>query len=191
MIKVAITGGIGSGKSTICKIIETLGYPVYYSDIRAKELINSSSTIINALKNLFGEDIYLNKQINKAKLASIIFASKEDLKKVNSIVHPEVEKDFNKWTSLQRKNIVFKESAIIFESKQEKLFDYIICIIADTEIRIERVLNRENINSEAVLQRIDNQLAQDYIAGLSDFVIDNSEKISILSQINSILSSLK
>jgi dephospho-CoA kinase len=191
MIKIAITGGIGSGKSTICKIVESLSFPVYYSDSRAKDLINSSPTIIKKLKELFGNDIYINKQINKSKLASIIFSSKNYLEKVNSIIHPEVEIDFHKWASAQKSSMVFKESAIIFESKQEKDFDYIICVSADIHTRIERVKKRDNSSSKDIMQRISKQLPQEHIASLSDFVIDNSGKKSLLSQIDGILSSIK
>lgn len=190
MIKIAITGGIGSGKSTVCKIIETLDFPVYYSDKRAKTLMTNSKTIVETLKKLYGEDIYINKEINKTKLASIIFNSKEELKKVNSIIHPEVEKDFLKWTDYQKSRIVFQESAIVFESKLEHLFDYIICVTADIETRIERVIKRENINRETTLERINNQLPQEEIIKRSNFIIDNSENNSLLNQVNKIISSL-
>lgn len=190
MIKIAITGGIGSGKSTICKIIETLNFPVYYSDRRAKDLMVNSKVIVKSLKNLYGEDIYINKEINKLKLASIIFNSKDELKKVNNIIHPEVEKDFLQWSNCQKNEIVFQESAIVFESKLEHLFDYIICVTADTETRIERVIKREDVNREIILQRINNQLPQDEIVKRSDFIIDNSEKYSLLNQVNKIIYSL-
>ncbi|MGB5988563.1 MAG: dephospho-CoA kinase [Marinifilaceae bacterium] len=190
MIKIAITGGIGSGKSTICKIIETLNFPVYYSDKRAKALMKNSITIIEALKELYGEDIYVKKEINRRKLASIIFNSKDELRTVNKIIHPEVERDFIKWSNCQKSEIVFQESAIVFESKSEELFDYIICVVADTDMKIERVIKRENTNREAIIERINNQLPQTEKANLSDFVIENSEQHSLLYQVNKIISSI-
>lgn len=191
MIKVAITGGIGSGKSIVCKTIESIGYPVYYSDQRAKDLINTSSHIICSLKNLYGEDIYKDGSINKKRLASIIFNSKTELNKVNAIVHPEVETDFINWTKKQGKTITFKESAIIFESQLEHLFNYTIGITTDKETRIRRVMNRENCTRESVIVRIKNQLPQETIYKLSDFIIENSETKALLPQIINIINKIK
>jgi len=191
MTKVAITGGIGSGKSIVCKILETLGYPVYYSDKRAKILIDTSPSIKKTLKELYGQDIYLKEHINKKKLADIIFKSKKELTKVNSIVHPEVENDFKKWTAEQKGNIVFKESAIIFESHLENLFDYIICISADTETRIQRVIKRESCTRDSITERIDNQLSQRTVSERSDYTINNSNNKALLPQIINIINDIK
>jgi len=187
MIKIGITGGIGSGKSIICKLIEILGYPVYYSDKRAKELINKSSTIITFLKNNYGEDIYINGKINKNKFASIIFNSKKELQKVNSIIHPQVALDFNNWTRIQKSSIVFQESALIFDSKLENRFDYIIGVISPLETRINRVIKRENCTKENVKERINNQLSQDIIFKKSDYIIQNEDNHPILPQLLNIL----
>lgn len=191
MIKIGITGGIGSGKSVICKLIETLGFPVYYSDNRAKELINNSPTIINFLKEKYGKDIYINKKINKKKFASIIFNSKEELKIVNSIIHPEVAKDFTNWATEQKSKIVFQESALIFESRIENRFDYIIGVIAKHKTRVVRVINRETCTIEDVEERIKNQLSQDIIIEKSDFIIKNENNHPILPQLLNILENIK
>ena len=124
MLKIGLTGGIGSGKSTIAKIIETLGYPVYISDSKASELINRDEEIKRHLTELFGKDIYQpDGNLDKKRLATIIFNDKEAIKQVNGIVHPAVTRDFMEWCSAQRRPLLFFESAILFEAKLENLFD--------------------------------------------------------------------
>lgn len=187
MIKIGITGGIGSGKSVICKTFSILGIPVYYSDTRAKELLNTSEEIKQALTNLFGTNLYTEKGIDKAKLANIIFSDKSSLEKVNSIVHPIVMKDFYNWSENQETDIVINESAIIFEANLKEHFDYIITIAAPEEMRINRVIKRDNTKREDVIARINHQYPDNKKIKESDFVITNNNIDPILPQIRKIL----
>jgi dephospho-CoA kinase len=190
MIKIGITGGIGSGKSVICKTFSLLGIPIYYSDYRAKELLNSSQEIKKALTNLFGSELYTKNGINKTKLADIIFNDKNSLEKVNSIVHPVVMKDFFSWCKNQKSSIVINESAIIFEANLKHHFDYIIAVTAPEEIRINRVIKRDNAKREDVISRINHQYPDHKKTKESDFVIINDGEKAILPQISKILKSL-
>lgn len=188
MIKIGITGGIGSGKSVICKTFSILGIPVYYSDLKAKELLNTSKEIRNALTNLFGKNLYTEKGIDKLKLANIIFNDKSSLEKVNSIVHPIVMKDFYNWSEKQKTNVVINESAIIFEANLKEHFDYIITITAPEEMRIDRVMKRDKIKREDVIARINHQYSDKKKINESDFVITNNNTDPILPQLEKILS---
>ena len=191
MLKIGLTGGVGSGKSTIAKIIETLGYPVYISDSKASELINRNEEIKKHLTELFGKDIYQpDGNLNKKRLANIIFNDKEAIKQVNSIVHPAVTQDFMKWCSAQRCPFLFFESAILFESKLENLFDYIILIITDLETRMKRVISRDSTTREKVIERINNQMPDEIKQTKSDFVIYNNNDDKVIKQILSIIHQL-
>lgn len=191
MLKIGLTGGIGSGKSTIAKIIETLGYPVYISDPRAAWLMNWDLEVREALTSYFGEEIYLpGDRLNKQRLASIIFNDKNAIAEVNRIVHPAVTQDFLEWCGEQKKDILFFESAILFESKLEGLFDYIISISADMETRVKRVIERDATNREKVIERINNQMPDSEKLSRSDFVIYNNDDDQIVKQILAIIHQL-
>lgn len=188
MLKIGLTGGIGSGKSTIAKIIETLGYPVYISDRRASILINQNQDIRKALTQRFGNNIYLPEGgLDKQRLASIIFNDKNAIREVNHIVHPIVTLDFLDWCEMQKKEILFFESAILFEAKLESLFDYIISISTDMETRIKRVIARDATNREKVIERINNQMPDSEKLAKSDFVIYNNDEDQIVKQILDII----
>ncbi len=188
MLKIGLTGGIGSGKSTIAKIIETLGYPVYISDRRASILINQNQDIRKALTQRFGDTIYLPEGgLDKQQLASIIFNDKNAIREVNHIVHPIVTLDFIDWCEMQKKEILFFESAILFEAKLESLFDYIISISTDMETRIKRVIARDATNREKVIERINNQMPDSDKLAKSDFVIYNNDEDQIVKQILDII----
>lgn len=188
MLKIGLTGGIGSGKSTIAKIIETLGYPVYISDRRASILINQNQDIRKALTQRFGYNIYLPEGgLDKQQLASIIFNDKNAIQEVNHIVHPIVTLDFIDWCEMQKKEILFFESAILFEAKLESLFDYIISISTDMETRIKRVIARDATNREKVIERINNQMPDSDKLAKSDFVIYNNDEDQIVKQILDII----
>lgn len=188
MLKIGLTGGIGSGKSTIAKIIETLGYPVYISDRRASILINQNQDIRKALTQRFGNNIYLPEGgLDKQQLASIIFNDKNAIREVNHIVHPIVTLDFIDWCEMQKKEILFFESAILFEAKLESLFDYIISISTDMETRIKRVIVRDATNREKVIERINNQMPDSDKLAKSDFVIYNNDEDQIVKQILDII----
>lgn len=184
MLKVGVTGGIGAGKTTVCRIFEQIGIPVYYSDLEARKLMISNELIIGSLKNLFGSDIYINEgNIDRKKLAGIIFKDKLALHKVNSIVHPEVRKHFATWAEQQNSLYVIQESAILFESNLNKLFDKIIMVTAPFEMKIERVVKRDRVNREKVIERINNQIDDSEKILSSDFVINTDGTRPIESQL--------
>lgn len=191
MLKIGLTGGIGSGKSTIAQIIEILGYPVYISDSRASTLINQEEKIKTSLTELFGENIYHpDGQLDKKRLATIIFNNKEAIKQVNGIVHPIVTRDFTTWCSAQQSPLIFFESAILFEAKLEYLFDYIILISTEIETRIQRVMSRDLISREKVIERINNQMSDEIKQSKSNFVIYNNDDSKVVKQILSIIHQL-
>lgn len=170
---IGLTGGIGSGKTTIAKMFANLGVPVYYADDEAKKLMYSNQHIKEQLIRLFGEDTFLNGELNKAFIADIIFKDKKKLESINAIVHPEVEKHFSNWIKKQDSKYVIQENAILFESGTQNRFDKIITVTAPLGIKIERVVERDQTSREKVLERIDNQLKDDYKIRNSSFVINN------------------
>ncbi|RLJ64279.1 dephospho-CoA kinase [Lacinutrix venerupis] len=173
MITVGLTGGIGSGKTTVAKAFEALDIPIYIADDEAKKLMNNSKVIRRKLIKLFGEEAYLNGTLNKPYLAKAIFNNKELLKKMNAIVHPKVGKHFVKWKNKQTAPYVIKEAAILFENGSYKNYDYIITVTAPEETRIKRVLKRDNSNVKKVKAIIANQWPDIEKIKLSDFVIEN------------------
>lgn len=184
MIKVAVTGGIGSGKSVVCKIFEKIGIPVFNADFEAKKLINTSRTIHDKLVSLFGAAIYQsNGDIHRKKMADLIFNDNFALQKVNEIVHPEVRKRFIEWGKEQNSPYIIQEAAIIFESKQTQSFDKIITVTAPLELKIERVIKRDQVSKEEVYKRMQSQLPDEIKIAKSDFVIMNDEVEMIIPQI--------
>lgn len=176
MLKIGLTGGIGSGKTTIAKVFGTLGYPIYFADTEASRLMNTLPEIKNALIQLFGENIYQpGNTLNKQQLATLIFNDAVMLKQVNSIVHPEVIRDFLRWSLKQHSPFVFFESAILFEAGLENHFDYIICVSANFETRVERVMKRDRVPREKVTERIRNQEPQEEKNKKADFIIDTTD----------------
>jgi len=184
---IGLTGGIGSGKTTAAEVFKKLGVPVYNSDEEAKKLMNTDTTIINKFKMIFGYDIYdSNNLLNKKKLAGLIFNNKDKLNTVNSIVHPAVKNHFKNWLTKQKSPYVIKETAILFESGIDKDVDKIITVTAPIQLRINRVKQRDSINEEEVMKRINNQFDDAYKIKKSDFVIKNDNKELIIRQIVSI-----
>jgi dephospho-CoA kinase len=187
MIKVGVTGGIGSGKSLICQVFSHLGVPVYFADEAAKNLMDSDPEIINGLTGVFGATIYAGGKLNRPKLAGLIFDDPKLLSDVNRIVHPGVRRNFIGWcSSFASVPFVIQESAILFESNTFKLFDYIILITAPEEIRIQRVLSRPGMTREKILGIMRNQLPEEEKIVRSHFVIKNDETTLILPLILSI-----
>jgi len=172
---VGLTGGIGSGKTTIAKMFEDLGVPVYYADDEAKKLMNSSHKIKNELIQLFGKEAFKNGKLNRPFIATVIFNDKDKLNSINAIVHPEVEKHFNNWVKHQNSKYVIQENAIIFESGAQNRFDKIITVTAPEEVKINRVKKRDCISKSKVLERMRNQLKDGYKIENSSFVIKNLE----------------
>ncbi len=191
MKKIGITGGIGVGKTYVSNILRKMNYPVYNSDVMAKELLENDDNLISLIKNNFGDKIYIDNKINKSLVASLIFSNDDLLKKFNSIVHPYVFEDFKKWCKNQQSSIIFKEAAILFESDGVKDLDCVICVTANKDIRIKRIISRDNKTVDEIGRIMSNQMHQQKKEELSDYVITNDGYSSILLQIDKILTDLK
>jgi dephospho-CoA kinase len=183
---IGLTGGIGSGKSTVLELFKILGVKTYSADESAKKLVNTDPYLINLIKSSFGENIYDKGQLNSKKLSDIVFENKEKLKLLNSIIHPAVAKDFKLFLNSNNEDYIVKEAAIIFETKSENNYDKIILIQSPLEIRIERVINRDNISREEVMKRINNQLDENLIIDKCDYVISNENKEDLEDKVLSI-----
>lgn len=184
MLRVGITGGIGSGKSTVCAIFESLGIPVYYADAETKQLYTKNSGLKAAVINAFGPDVYLNGNLDRAKLAGIVFSNKEKLNQLNQIVHPFVIQDFEDWCKLQsQKQYVIKEAAIMFESGSYKQLDVIIGVVAPDDVRIERTMKRDGLSREEVIQRMNKQMPTDELVKRCHFIIENNGHESLILQV--------
>lgn len=187
---VGITGGIGSGKSVIGKILTTMGYPVYYSDQAAKELMESDAVIIKELNQLFDNKAYEDGKLNRNYLAQQIFSNPELKGKVNKIVHPRVRAHFNEFVKQQDCPLVFNEAAILFETGGNKNFDAIILVVADEKVRVNRVMERDGVSKEEVVSRINNQWSDEKKKALTEFIIYNNPSDLLVPQLNAILKKL-
>lgn len=183
---VGLTGGIGSGKSTVAKMFSDLGIPVYIADDEAKTLMNTSPIIKEEIIKVFGNSSYSGNVLNKTLLANAVFNNEELLQKLNNIVHPEVKKHFENWYKNQRSPYVIKEAAILFENGGYKYCDVMITVIADTEIRIKRVMERDKTDRESVLVRIQHQWSDEKKTALSDYIIDNDDLQQTLLKVKKI-----
>lgn len=187
MKRIGITGGIGAGKSLVAEIIKAMGYPVYNSDERAKELTESNPKIKEGLIFLFGEEIYQNDTLNKFALAQAIFSDDSLREKVNALIHPIVREDFNLWALAQNNSLVFNESAILFETRSFKNFDAIILVYAPKELRIKRIMKRDNCSENEVLKRMNSQFSDEEKFQYTELRILNDEKKPLLEQIEKII----
>lgn len=187
MIKLGLTGGIGSGKTTVAKIFENLGVPVYYSDYWAKELTNSNNKIVLKLKKEFGNEIYSkNKTLNKTLLSKIIFNDKSKLKIANNIIHPIVRNHFDEWVKAQEnsdKKYIIKEAAILFESGAYKQVTKTIIVSTELNLRIKRIQKRDNITESEILKKVASQMPEEEKIELSDYIIYNNENDMLLPQV--------
>ncbi len=190
MKSVGITGGIGSGKSYIARIIEKMGYPIYYADIEAKKLMNKHPLIQKSLIDLFGSDIYFKGELNKDKLAGHIFQDENARLLVNQLVHPLVREAFSIWSSKQNSSLVFNEAAILYETGTYKQYHEIILVTAPLHERISRVIKRDKVSKEQVQDRIDAQWSDDRKLGLGPFEIINDGKQPLLIQIEEVIQQL-
>lgn len=187
MIKVAITGNIGAGKTTISKLFKELGVPVFNSDLCARNAENDV-IIKQGFKDILGDDIYVNDQLDRVKMRSIVFVDKDKLKLVNELVIPYVKKSFEEFIlEHSDANYVMLESAILFETGADIDFDYIVSVAADTDIRIKRVLNRDKVTLEEVQNKLNNQWPLADVMAKSDFVIENNgfdilDELDVLTQ---------
>ncbi|MBU2951660.1 dephospho-CoA kinase [Tamlana agarivorans] len=174
MTIVGLTGGIGSGKTTVAEMFKELGIPVYIADDEAKKLMNESSLVKQELIELFGEKAYLNEGLNKAFIANIIFNDKSYLQKMNAIVHPRVAAHFEAWALKQNASYVIKEVAILFENGGDKACNYVISVTAPHAVRIERVLKRDETTVEKIEAVMKNQWTEERKIKLSNFVVFNT-----------------
>jgi dephospho-CoA kinase len=183
MLKIGITGGIGSGKSTVAKVFETLGVPVFYADDAAKELMNTDATLKEKIITAFGTASYTEGLLNRQYISSLIFNNPEKLALLNSIVHPATIENAERWMQQQTTAYAIKEAALIFESGAQLMLDYVIGVSAPTALRIQRTMNRDNITKEEVLSRMNKQIDETIKMRLCDFVITNDEQELLIPQV--------
>ena len=180
---VGLTGGIGSGKSTVLEFFKALGVVTYVADVEAKRLLNTNLELIKEITALFGEEAYKNQQLNRAYIASIVFKDKIKLEALNALVHPKVQEDFKRFLKNCKAEIVLYEAAKLFESGSHKFCDYIITVIANFEDRLQRVSKRDAVSENEILDRIKNQTSDDFRIKNSHFVIKNGKLESTKKQV--------
>jgi dephospho-CoA kinase len=183
MIRIGLTGGIGSGKSTIAKIFEVLGIPVYYADAASRRLMNEDPAIIKDIIQHFGEKSYTDGKLNRAYIASIVFNDPEKLTLLNSLSHPATIEDANKWIRQQSSPYVIKEAALIFESGSAENLDLVIGVFAPAPLRIRRTMDRDKITQEEVKKRMERQINEELKMKLCDYVIINDEQQLVIPQV--------
>lgn len=172
---VGLTGGIGSGKTTVARMFEKLGVPIYIADSEAKTITNKPETL-QLIENQFGSALIEDGQLNRTKMASIVFNNPEKLKQLNAIIHPLVAKHFKEWVNKYKNEIfLIKETAVLFETNNHFNCDFVITVTAPLEIKIERVKKRDNTTEEEITNRINNQWSDDQRIPLSDYVIENTD----------------
>lgn len=188
-LKIGITGGIGSGKSYVCGILEKMGYPVYYSDSASKQLTSSNPDIRRGLIDLLGDEIFNGNELNKSLLASRIFSDDTIREQVNQIIHPVVRADFKQWADKQQTPFVFNEAAILIETGSYKTLDYTVLVTADKETRIQRTMQRDDSTREEVLARMAKQWDDEDKVRYADFIIYNDERplLAQLEELESLL----
>jgi len=190
MIKLGITGGMGSGKSVVAALLKSMGIPVYIADDEAKRITSTSPVVKEKLINCFGDKIFDGDILNKTLLASLIFENENNLRKTNAIIHPEVLNDFIQWSEKQEVPIVAIESAILFESGFDAFVDKVICVTAPTEICIERAMKRSGFSRTEALKRISNQMPEQQKIEKSDYIICNDGIEPVIPQVEAVLESI-
>lgn len=183
MLKIGLTGGIGSGKSTVAKIFELLQVPVYYADEASRRLYHTDPELMAQIKKHFGEDMYSEGQLNRNKMADIVFNDPQKLELLNQLVHPPTLRDAQEWMLAQKAPYVIKEAALLFESGSAAGLDYIIGVQAPTAVRLKRVMDRDNTTREEVLSRMNRQINEDIKMRLCDFIIRNNEQELVIPQV--------
>lgn len=183
MLRVGITGGIGSGKTTVARIFEVLGIPVYYADIAAKRLMNDDEDVKNAIIAHFGPGSYKDGRLNRAYISSIVFNDKDQLEKLNAITHPATIRDANEWMKRQKTAYTIKEAALIFESGSVEFLDHVIGVYTPLPLRIQRIMQRDGITREEVAQRMSRQLDENIKMKLCDSVLVNDEQQLLIPQV--------
>jgi len=183
MLRIGITGGIGSGKSTVSKIFEVLGIPVYYADDASKRLMNEDEELKEKLRSTFGDKTYVDGQLDRAYVAAVVFNDPGKLVLLNSIMHPATIKDAEKWMLHQTTPYAIKEAALIFESGSQEYLDKVIGVYTPVTVRIHRVMQRDNVTREEVLSRMNKQIDEDMKMRLCDYIITNNEQELLIPQV--------
>ena len=183
MLKIGLTGGIGRGKSTVAKVFQTLGIPIYYADKAAKEIMNTNEALKQQIIHHFGEDIYENKVLNRILLAQKVFNNPSQLNLLNSLVHPPTIQAAEDWFVQQKAPYCIKEAALIFESGSQQNLDFVIGVYTPTTIRLQRVMHRNKATKEEVQQRMDKQIDETIKMRLCDFVVTNNEQELLIPQV--------
>jgi dephospho-CoA kinase len=184
---IGITGGIGSGKSIICRVLEAMDYPVFYTDIIAKKNMIEHAELISAIVKSFGKEAYIENKLNKAYISREIFSKPELKEKLNSLVHPTVYESLEIWKKEQHSSLVFVESALMFETESYKKYDDVWLVVADEETKIERVMQRDKLTRDEVIQRMNNQLSDEQKMKFSCKLIHNSATDQVLPQVLNLL----
>ena len=183
MLKIGITGGIGSGKTIVCSVFQNLGIPIFNANNQAKSLLHNKD-VIEFYKHEFGDEVFSGLSIDKTKLAKLIFNNSEALHKVNSFIHPLVYRLFDEWCLLQRdKPYVINEAALLFETQGYKRLDFTILVVAPVEIRIKRVMQRDSSGIEDIKARMDKQLNDEQKMKLANYIIENNDSELLLPSI--------
>ena len=183
MIKVGLTGGIGSGKTTVANIFKQLGVPIYFSDDRAKYLMLNNQFLRESLISLFGDKVVVNGLLNRSYIASKVFSNPKELIKLNALVHPFVQKDFDDWSASQCSVYVIKEAAILFETGANKLLDKVVLVESPKDLKVSRVMLRDGMKNEEVLMRMSKQWSDNQKRTNADYIIYNDEKTPLINQI--------
>jgi dephospho-CoA kinase len=183
MLKIGLTGGLGSGKSTVAHIFEVLGIPVYYADAASKRLMNDDEKVKEAVQNAFGKEAYPGGKLDRKYLAEIVFKDEKKLELLNSIVHPATLRDADEWISKQTAPYAIKEAALIFESGSHQNLDYVIGVKAPVQLRLQRAMKRDNISHEEAMARINKQINEEIKMRLCDFIIINDEQQMVIPQV--------
>lgn len=186
MLKIGITGGIGSGKTTICKVFETLGIPVFYADTVAKQIMNVDPILMTGIRDTFGPESYFEDgKLNNKHIANIVFNNEKELAKLNALVHPAVFRAFDEWDATLPKHLPYslKEAALLFESGSYEMCDKNILVTSPHALKIARVTQRDNVTEEQVLARMGKQFTDRQKLKLADYFIENNENHSIILQV--------
>jgi len=183
MIKVGLTGGIGSGKTTVAKVFETFGIPVYYADDKAKYLMSTNQELKASIIQHFGNASFRDDELDRKYLASIVFNNKEKLELLNSLTHPFTIRDAEEWMRQQTTPYIIKEAALLFESGAAEKLDYIIGVYAPQHIRVKRVMDRDKLSVEEVMKRISRQIDEEMKMKLCDFIITNNDQQLVIPQV--------
>ena len=183
MVRVGLTGGIGSGKSTVAQIFEVLGIPVYYADISAKKLMNEDAQLRSAITTIFGEQAYVKNILDRKYISSIVFSDPAKLHQLNALVHPATKKDGEAWMQQQTSSYAIHEAALIFEAKVSDRLDLVIGVSSPEELRIKRAMGRDKINRDEVLKRLAQQLDEELKMSKCDFVLINDEQQLLIPQV--------